>query len=322
MLRWGVLGTAKIAREKVIPAIQATEGQEVTVIGSRNLDAATKASSLLNISKAVGSYEEVLADDSVDAVYIPLPNDLHLPWTLKAIEAGKHVLCEKPITLNTKEIDAILEAKRDRDVLVSEGFMLRTHPLWLEVKDRINDGDIGELLSIVGVFSYFNTDPKNIRNQVKHGGGALFDIGCYCVNIARWLFDSEPIKVSGALRRSADFGVDELTSGLLEFEKGHAIFTSSTRMVPQQNIRILGSEGVIEVPIPFNIPRFVPTTYTLDKSGSRDGSSRMTSVIEICDQYQTQAVNFNELLKQKSFDEPLFEARKNMRVIDRIFENE
>ena len=321
MLRWGVLGTAKIAREKVIPGIQASETNSVIAIGSRNESNSVALSKELEIPKAFGSYEEVIAEEDVDAVYIPLPNDLHLEWTIKAAEAGKHVLCEKPIALNVAEVDSLIECQKTSNVLISEGFMIRSHPLWKIVIDSIRKGEIGDVRSIVSLFSYHNTDGSNIRNMPEHGGGALYDIGCYCVYISRWIFGSEPTRIQSAIEKSTEFGVDDLTSGVLEFEQGHAIFTCSTRLVPQQSVRILGTEGTIEIPIPFNIPRGLETKYFIDKLGARDGSTREEVRIDVCDQYRTQADQFEKDVEKGDYTSHLLDSRKNMTVIDSIFKN-
>src|SRR4051812_47163368 len=223
---------------------------KIVAIGSRDEAAARRTADKLGIPKAYGSYEALLADPEVDAVYIPLPNHLHVPWSIKAAEAGKHVLCEKPIALDAAEARRLLAARDRTGVLIEEAFMVRTHPQWLAVREAVRGGRLGELRAIQGMFSYFNRDPGNVRNMAGIGGGALLDIGCYPVTVSRFLFEAEPRRVVAAIELDPDFGTDRLTSGLLEFERGQSAFTCSTQLVPAQWMQILGTRGRIQVEIP------------------------------------------------------------------------
>jgi len=231
-IRWGVLGAAKIARTKVIPAMQRAQEGEVTALASRSLETARAAAAALGIPKAYGSYEELLADPDVDAVYNPLPNHLHVPWSIKAAEAGKHVLCEKPIALSAEEARSLIAVRDRTGVLIEEAFMVRTHPQWRAVREEVRAGRLGELRAIQMAFSYFNRDPQNVRNQAGIGGGALMDIGCYPIVLSRFLFEAEPVRVIASIDRDPEFGTDRLTSALLEFERGPSVFTCSTHLVP------------------------------------------------------------------------------------------
>ena len=310
-VRWGVVGTAKIALEKVIPAMQRSEWCEITAIASRDLAKAKEAARALGIPNAYGSYEELLADSAVEAVYNPLPNHLHVPWTIKAAEAGKHVLCEKPIALNAEEASTLLDARDRTGVRIQEAFMVRTHPQWLETRRLIQSGRIGTLRSIAGFFSYNNPDPENIRNKPEMGGGALMDIGCYPITIARWMFDQEPRRVLSVIERDPEFGTDALTSAILEFPNGHATFTCSTRLAPYQRMIFHGTEGQIEVLIPFNAPNDRPTQILVDDE-----------IVEfpVCDQYEIQGSLFSQALRENRPQPiPLEDAINNMRVIDAIF---
>lgn len=312
-VRWGVLSTAKIAREKVIPAMQRSEWCEITAIASRDLAQAKQTAEALGIPKAYGSYEELLADGAVEAVYNPLPNHLHVPWTIKAAAAGKHVLCEKPIALNAAEASTLLEVRDRTGVRIQEAFMVRTHPQWLETRRLIQSGRIGALRSIAGFFSYDNPDPANIRNQLELGGGALMDIGCYPITISRWMFDAEPRRVLSIVERDPEFGTDNLTSAVLDFPEGHATLTCSTRLAPYQRMIFHGTEGRIEVLIPFNAPNDRPTQILVDDE-----------VVEfpICDQYEIQGSLFSQALRENRPQPiPLEDAINNMRVIDAIFES-
>ena len=230
---------------------------DVIAIASRDKKRAEKAARALGIPKAYGSYEELLADSEVEAIYNPLPNHLHVPWAIKAAEAGKHVLCEKPISLTVAEARTLLEHQEATGVKIGEAFMVRTHPQWLRTKELISSGRIGELRSVSGFFSYFNRDPNNIRNKVDHGGGALMDIGCYPIIAARYAFSGEPKGILGLVTRDKDMKVDYLTSAILEFPAGHAIFTCSTQLVPYQRMQLLGTKGRIEIEIPFNAPNVI-----------------------------------------------------------------
>src|SRR6185369_17294360 len=258
-VRWGVLGTANIALAKVIPAMQRSSWCEIAAIASRDGAKAAAAAGKLNISRAYGSYDKLLADTSIEVIYNPLPNHLHVPWTIQAAEAGKHVLCEKPIALNAEEARSLIEVRERPGVKIKEAFMVRTHPQWLETRRLIHSGRIGSVTAITGFFSYFNADPENIRNKLALGGGALMDIGCYPINISRFIFAAEPRRVLSVIERDPISGTDTLTSAVLDFPQGHATFTCSTRLNPYQRMIFHGTEGRIEVLIPFNAPNDRPT---------------------------------------------------------------
>ena len=253
-LRWGVLSTANIGLKKVIPAMQKGQFTTVAAIASRDLAKARKAADALGIPTAYGSYEELLADPNIDAIYNPLPNQLHVPWTIKAAEAGKHVLCEKPLSLTVAEAETLLAVRARTGVKIGEAFMIRSYPQWLRLRELLGEGRIGELRSIVGFFSYFNIDPANIRNHVEFGGGALMDIGCYCIHASRFAFAQEPTRVVALIDRDPAMQHDRLTSAILDFPGGQSIFTCSTQLVPYQRIQFLGTNGRIEIEIPFNAP--------------------------------------------------------------------
>ncbi|MGA9671086.1 MAG: Gfo/Idh/MocA family oxidoreductase, partial [Terracidiphilus sp.] len=291
-LRWGVLSTANIGLKKVIPAMQRSQLTSVTAIASRDLKKAQNAASALDIPTVYGSYEELLADPDIDAVYNPLPNQLHVPWTIKAAEAGKHVLCEKPLSLTVAEAETLLAVRERTGVKIGEAFMIRSFPQWLRLRELLNEGRIGELRSIVGFFSYFNVDPSNIRNRVDYGGGALMDIGCYLVHASRYAFGQQPIRVVAAIDRDPQMHTDRLTSAILEFSGGQSIFTCSTQLVPYQRIHFLGTRGRIELEIPFNAPPDRPTRLFIDSTGNLTGSGIATETFPVCDQYTLQGDDF------------------------------
>ena len=321
-VRWGVLGTAKIALAKVIPAMQRSPWCEITAIASRDLAKAKDAARELNIPNAYGSYEELLADANVDAVYNPLPNHLHVPWTVKAAEAGKHVLCEKPIALNAAEARTLIDVRDRTGVRIQEAFMVRTHPQWLETRRLIRSGRIGSLRSIGGFFTYFNPDPANIRNKLELGGGGLMDIGCYPITISRFMYDAEPRRVLGMIERDPVFGTDSLTTAVLDFPNGHATFTCSTRLAPYQRMIFMGTEGRIEVLIPFNAPNDRPTRILLDSGQDLTGASVEIIEFPVCDQYEIQGTLFSRAIREDREQEiPLEDAISNMAVIDAVFQS-
>lgn len=318
-LRWGVLGVAGIAVKKVIPAMQKGERGLIAAIASRNLRNAQGAAAKLGIEKAFGSYEELLADQSIDAVYNPLPNHLHVPWTAKAAEAGKHVLCEKPIALSAAEAETLIAVRDRTGAKIGEAFMVRTHPQWLRVRELVRTGAIGELRSITAAFSYFNVDPNNIRNMADIGGGAMMDIGCYPINISRFLFEREPVRVAAIVDRDPAMRTDRLASAMLDFSPGQATFTCSTQMVPFQRVEVLGTTGRIEVEIPFNAPPDKPTRIFIDDGSELAGRKARMEEFPICDQYTIQGDVFSQAIQEDlPVPVPLEDAVANMAVIDAV----
>ncbi len=319
-IRWGVLGVARIATEKVIPAMQRGEWSEVTAIASRDIDKARAAAARLGLAKAFGSYEELLADEDIDAIYNPLPNHLHVPWSIKAAERGKHVLCEKPIALSADEARQLLAVRDRTGVKMQEAFMVRTHPQWIAVRDIVTSGRIGDVKSMLGVFSYTNRDPANIRNQTAAGGGALMDIGCYLVYTSRFIFGREPLRVTGAVERDPVMGTDRLTSVLLDYGSGHAAGSCSTQMVFAQRMQFYGTLGRIELPIPFNAPPDRPTRIIIDTGADLFGGGISHIDIDTCNQYTIQGDLFSKaILDDTPAPSPLEDAVRNMVCIDAIF---
>lgn len=321
-LRWAVLGAAKIATAKVIPAIQKSEHSVVVGIASRDLSKARRAADQLAVPKAYGSYEEALADPDVDVVYNPLPNPLHVSWSIRAAEAGKHVLCEKPIGLTTAECRALIAARDRAGVAISEAFMVRTHPQWLRARDLVRSGEIGELRAVMAEFSYFNRDASNIRNQAEQGGGALMDIGCYPIQISRFLFGAEPVSVMASVERDPDFQTDRLTSAILQFPSGHGVFTCSTQLVFYQRVQILGTKARIEVEIPFNAPPDCNTALLVDNGQDVFGGGIGLEEFLPCDQYTLQADCFARAVRgEGEVPTPLEDSFGNMAVIEAVFES-
>ncbi|HEY3628876.1 MAG TPA: Gfo/Idh/MocA family oxidoreductase [Terracidiphilus sp.] len=321
-LRWGVLSTAAIGLKKVIPAMQLGQYTTVTAIASRDLARAREAAAEVGIEKAYGSYEELLADPEVDAIYNPLPNQLHVPWTIQAAEAGKHVLCEKPLSMTLAEARTLVPIRDRTGVKIGEAFMIRSYTQWRRVRELLDQGRIGQLRSVAAVFSYFNTDAANIRNQVESGGGALYDIGCYCIHASRLGFGGPPTRVVGVIERDPVFATDRLTSALLDFPGGQAVFSCSTQMIPYQRVQFLGTRGRIEVEIPFNAPKDRPTRIFIDETGDIFGAGIVTEEFPTADQYTMQGDAFSKaVLEGGEVPVPLEDAIANMAVIEAVFKS-
>jgi predicted dehydrogenase len=319
-VRWGILGVARIATVKVIPAMQRGAYSDIVAIASRDLEKARGAAGDLGIPKAYGSYEELLADPQIEAIYNPLPNHLHVPWSIRAAEAGKHVLCEKPVSMTVAECRALIEARDRTGVKIGEAFMVRTHPQWLRARELVRSGEIGDLRAVMTAFSYNNRDPKNIRNVEEWGGGALMDIGCYPIHLSRFLFEDEPTRALGLIERDPEMRIDRLTSAVLDFPSGQAVFTCSTQMVPYQRVQILGTRGRIEVEIPVNAPPNRPCRIFVDNGADVFGSGARTEQFEVCDQYTIQGDLFSKAVREGGEPPvPLEDSIRNMAVIEAVF---
>ena len=318
-LRWGVLSTANIGVKKVLPAMQRCKYATIDAICSRDLTKAREAAQELGIPRAYGSYEELIADPNIDVIYNPLPNQMHVPWTIKAAEAGKHVLCEKPLSMTLAEAETLLAVRERTGVKIGEAFMIRSHPQWLRLQELIAGGRIGQLRTVSGVFSYFNTDPKNIRNQMECGGGAMYDIGCYLIQAARTGFAQEPTRVVGLIDRDPVMEIDRLASAILDFPAGHAVFTCSTQVVPYQRVNFLGTKGRIEIEIPFNALPDRPMRLFID-NGDLTGAGLVTESFPVCDQYTLQGDAFSKaILEGTEIPVTLEMGIHNMAVIEAVF---
>ena len=319
-LRFGILSTANIGVKKVIPAMQQGELTTVAAIASRDLAKAREAAGKLGIPTAYGSYEELLADPNIDAIYNPLPNQLHVPLTVKAAEAGKHVLCEKPISLTVAEARTLLDVRARTGVKISEAFMIRSARQWLRVRELIREGRIGQLRAVNAHFSYFNVDPANIRNHAEMGGGGIYDIGCYCIQSARFAFDQEPKRVVALVERDPQMRTDRLASAILDFPAGQAIFTCSTQMIPYQRVHFLGTRGRIEIEIPYNAPNDRPTRLFIDSTGDLAYGGIATETFPTADQYTLQGDAFaRAIFDNTELPVPLEDSIANMAVIEAIF---
>lgn len=318
VVRWGILSTARIAIQKVIPGMQKAPHCRVVALASRDLRRAREACEGSGIPKAYGSYADLLADPEIDAVYNPLPNHLHVPFSEMAARSGKHVLCEKPLACSAQEAARLLQVRDETDVLIQEAFMVRTHPQWIRVRDLVRDGTLGRLVAVQAVFSYFNRDPTNIRNIPEYGGGGLLDIGCYPVNLSRFIIGREPSSVSAVLEFDPEFGIDRLTTGILDYGDLHAGFVCSTQMTPYQRMHFIGQKAHVEVEIPFNAPNDRPCRLFL-RRGDIFGADTETIEIPTCDQYTVQGEAFSQaILGTRPQAVSLEDSINNLAVLDAL----
>ncbi len=318
-IRWGILSTAKIGVTKVIPAMQKGKLCEITAISSRKIEKAKKTAQKLNIPKAYGSYEELLKDPDIDAIYNPLPNNMHVPWTIKAMETGKHVLCEKPVGLNANEAEKLLKTtEKYPELKVMEAFMYRFHPQWQKAKSLIKEGRIGEVKNVHSFFSYYNADPSNIRNKTDVGGGGLMDIGCYCISFPRFIFEKEPVRIVSTMEFDPEMKTDRLTSGLMDFSSGlTSSFSCSTQLMPYQRANILGTAGRIEVEIPVNAPPDLPSKITLFTKDNQE-----EFIFDPVDQYTLQGDAFAKaVLENTEVPTPLIDAINDLKAIDAVVQS-
>ena len=319
---WGVVSTAKIGRERVLPGMKKSALLEVRALASRDEHAARRTADALGIPKAYGSYEALLADPEIEAVYNPLPNHLHVPVTLQAAAAGKHVLCEKPIAMNANEA-ALLKAAAGK-VLIAEAFMVRFHPQWQRARALLREGRIGTLRAVQMFFGYNNVDPANVRNKADIGGGGLYDIGCYAVLAGRYFFEAEPTRGLALVDRDPGFRTDRLTSALVDFGEGRRLdFTISTQIAPHQRLQLCGSKGRIEIPIPVNAPQGAKTRISIDDCSSLEGTGIVTETLPESDQYMLQGEAFSRAVRGEiPLEYGVDDAIANMRVIDALFASE
>jgi predicted dehydrogenase len=322
-VKWGILSTAGIASKRVLPAMLQCEHSELAAIGSRSIEKATKVAKDFNIPKVYGSYDDLLNDPKIEVIYNPLPNHLHAEWTIRAASRGKNVLCEKPMARDVAEARRIREARDENNVQIEEGFMIVAHPQWLRTRDIVNSGRIGKLRSAVGVFSYFNVDPSNVRNKEDLAGGALMDIGCYPIRTSRFIFGEEPIRVVGCMERDPSFKTDRLTSAILEFPRGQCIFTVSTQMVYYQKMQFFGTEGHADIEIPFNAPTDKPARIIVDNGKDLyAGGSQVVETVPICNQFTIQADLFSKAVRDKSpLPNTLEDSIHNAAVIEALFKS-
>jgi predicted dehydrogenase len=318
-VRWGVLSTSSFAERVFLPGLRKCRLVRVTAVASRDRAKAERYAARNKIPAAYGTYEELLADPSIEVIYNPLPNDMHVEWTRRAAEAGKHVLCEKPMGLDAASLEQLLPVASQ--VHIAEGFMVRHHPQWTETRERIRSGELGRITHLHVEFAFTNTDAANIRNIASSGGGAMYDIGCYAVVAARWFLEAEPLRIAAVADRDPQFGVDRLTSALMEFSEGRTCtFTVSTQSVPHQRVHVFGTAGRMELTIPFNQPQDGPVVYLTHQGRSADGLDARQHKVKAADQYTLQGDAFSLRVRTEApTDAPLRDAMANMRAIDAVF---
>ena len=320
---WGVLSTANIGMARVIPAMQQSELCSIDAICSRSLASAREAAQRAGIPRAYGSYEELLADPALEAIYNPLPNHLHVDWTIKAMRAGKHVLCEKPLGMTAADAARLLAVRDATGMKVMEAFATRVHPQWLLVRELAQSGRIGEVRAMQGFVSYYNVDPKNVRNRADIGGGGIMDIGCYLLAMPRFVFGTEPVRVISLVQRDPEMGTDRLATCLLEFPNGQASFACSTQIARYQRTQFFGTKGRIEVEIPVNAPPDRPCRVIVDDGRDTFGGGIEVIEIPTCNQYAIQGDVFSRAIRgEGELPIPLESSVLNMRVIDAIFRSE
>jgi predicted dehydrogenase len=318
-IRWGVISGARIADRKVIPAIQRSGKGVVEAIASRSEARAKELAGRHRIPRAYGSYEALLGDPEIDAIYNPLPNHLHVEWTIAALEAGKHVLCEKPLGMSAAEVERLRDVRPDLHLM--EAFMVRYHPQWLRARELARSGRIGELRAVHVFFSFWNRDPDNIRNVPAFGGGALMDIGCYGIVSGRFLFEAEPKRVVALIDRDPEFGTDRLSSAMADFGEGrHLSFLASTQLAAHQRVTACGTKGRIEIVVPFNAPPTETTRILIDDGSRLGGASSVEERLAPIDQYAEEADAFARAILGE--EPPRYgreDAVRNMRILDALY---
>ncbi|WEX88451.1 Gfo/Idh/MocA family oxidoreductase [Sinorhizobium garamanticum] len=317
MLRFGILSTARIGRELVVPAIQDAENCVVSAIASRDLAKARAMADRFSVPHAFGSYEEMLASDLIDAVYIPLPTSQHVEWTIKAADAGKHVLCEKPIALKAEEIDALIAARDSNKVLVSEAFMVTYSPVWRKVRSLLAEGAIGKLRHVQGAFTYYNRDPGNMRNVPELGGGGLPDIGVYPTITTRFVTGKEPVRIQANTDRDPEFGTDIYSSVRADFGDFELSFYISTQLAARQVMVFHGDKGYIEVKSPFNADRYGREEVELT---NQNHAQSQLFRFQDARQYKLEAEAFSRAATGQPEEVVTLEnSRLNQKLIDAIY---
>ena len=324
-VRWGVIGaTAMIAVERVIPAMLEAERSEIIAVASRDPAQARGVAERFEIPRVHASYEALLADPDIEAVYIPLPNNLHMQWTIAAIEAGKHVLCEKPIALNAGEVTHMIAARDKAGVLVEEAFMLRDHPQWSRMREIIRSGRLGKIQATQGLYTYFNRDPDDIRNRDPElGGGGTYDLGCYTTAVARYVFQAEPMRVIATMQKDPSFDTARLSSVIIEFPDGHGSWTISTQSARYQGLTILGEKGWMRPEIP-HVPFAENETRIFIAGDTWPGPfPEETITLAPVNQYTLQGDRFSRLVLGEAVEAwPLETALANIKVLDALFRSQ
>lgn len=315
-LRWGILGAAKFAREHMGPAIHQTPNNRIAALATSNVEKAEPFLAMDGRIKVFSDYDALIQSDSVDAVYIPLPNHLHIEWARKAAQAGKHVLCEKPIAMEAHEIDDLIAVREQQKVLIAEAFMIVHHPQWQYARDLFQSGAIGKLVQVDGVFSYDNrADTANIRNRAETGGGGLRDIGVYTFGSTRYVTGEEPIHI---LSTHIDYvnDVDTWANVTAQFPSFHFNGTTSMAMLPRQEMNFHGENGIIRLTAPFN-----PTVFGQAEVHFIQGNGIQTTKRFPQDNHYVHQVNafYNSVVNGDAYACPLEFSKGTQRMIDMAF---
>jgi predicted dehydrogenase len=316
---WGILGTSKFATDMMIPSMQASETGHIVAIASRSLDKSVAWASRFKVQSAYGSYLELLADPKVEAVYVPLPNHMHVQWAAKALESGKHVLCEKPLALKAAEVDQLIALRDKTGLIVQEAAMTLTCPRWLRARDLVREDRLGPLRAIIGSFSNYNDSEDDIRNQAEMGGGSLLDLGFYPITMSRFLYEREPTRVMGLLDYDLRFRVDKHSTVIMDFDQGRSIFTCSTRSASHQSLEIIGERASLVMSDPWTMSHSSPTELTIR---TRIGSEYRDEIIELprCNQWEHMCNMFCQSIQNSTpAPIPLEDSAANARVIEAIF---
>jgi predicted dehydrogenase len=318
-IKFGVLSTAQIGINHVIPAIIKSKNCELAAIASRRIQKAEKAGRQFDINTFYSNYDELLKDKNIDAVYIPLPNHLHTDWSLKALKAGKHVLCEKPFSLNSKDGQKVINfLKKPSKLVFMEAFMYGFHKQWSKARELLCDGKIGDIIDVKSTFTYFNNDPDNIRNKYLEGGGGLLDVGCYCINVTRMIYNEEPEMVFGKIKYDSGFGVDVYVKGMMKFNHGLASFSAGTKASPHEEVRIIGTKGMLTINHPFYGVPTMESNTTIHLCPNY--GEKISFEIEGENQYMKMVDHFAEsILNETPPKITLQNSINNMKVIDAIF---
>ncbi len=321
-LNWGILSTSAFAQRSFIPAAQQSDMVNIAAIASRNSSSAQEVAKKMGIPKAYDSYEELLNDDTIDVIYNPLPNHLHVEWSAKAIKSGKHVLCEKPLFIKPEEATTLIQLRDEYQVKVGEAFMVKSHPQWQKAKELVDSGALGVPSIYLGTFNYFNADPENIRNIKAYAGGALWDIGCYTVMTSRYIFGENPLRVIASINNDPQFDTDTLSSVILEFPNDKkAQFSVSTQTAKYQRVQILGSEKSLELMIPFNAPEDRPSIIKINP-GDILLEQVEDIVIDTCNHYIMEAEDFTKaIINDTEVPVSLEDAFDHSRIINAIFDS-
>ena len=324
-IRWGVLGAAAIATGRTMPAMLEAPSATLLALASRDLAKAQAVAQTLGIPRVYASYEALLADPQVDAVYVPLPNQLHFEWALRCLQAGKHVLCEKPLCLSADQVSQLCAARDRTQRHIEEGFGFRNHPQWAKLDELLASDAIGPVRAVHATLAKQFLDPLDVRNNPATGGGALYDLGSYAISACNLIFKRQPARVVAALERDPTFGIDRLSSAILDYGNAHALLTVATQSGPcnwgtHQQLSVLGANGWLRLTFPYAHGRPSACQIELGDSSSVGSFPTQTFHFEPANQYTLQIERFSRLLLgHEAPSWPIEDALHTLRVIEALF---